>query len=241
MQHYWRVWLVAACLKVLLFPSYHSTDYDVHRNWLAVTHSRDASRWYADQDNQNQWTLDYPPLFAMFEAGLARIAAKVDARIVEETEKDYASVACIRFQRVTVVLTELFSLGTAVRFATAGDAKSALAFAGSGALLLVDHVHFQYNGLLLGLLVYALFMLRRGDHVKAGALFALLCCAKHLFLTLAPVLAAVAPVVAVLALGPVVMAIHLARALVGIRGAWQRSWRRPVLCRDAALRLCLRE
>ena len=70
-------------------------------------------------------------------------------------------------------LTELASLGTAVRAATAGDAKSALAFAGSGALLLVDHVHFQYNGLLLGLLVYALFMLRRGDHVKAGALFAL--------------------------------------------------------------------
>ena len=66
-----------------------------------------------------------------------------------------------------------------------------MAFAGSGALLLVDHVHFQYNGLLLGVLVYALFMLRRGDHVKAGALFALLCCAKHLFLTLAPVLAAV--------------------------------------------------
>ena len=191
MQHYWRIWLSAACLKVLLFPSYYSTDYDVHRTWLAVTYSRDASRWYADQSPQNQWTLDYPPLFAMYEAGLARIAAKVDAKIVEEGEQDYASLACIRFQRVTVVLTELASLGTAVRAATAGDAKSALAFAGSGALLLVDHVHFQYNGLLLGLLVYALFMLRRGDHVRAGALFALLCCAKHLFLTLAPVLAAV--------------------------------------------------
>ena len=191
MQHYWRIWLAAACVKVLLFPSYFSTDFDVHRSWLAVTHSRDASRWYADQDNQNQWTLDYPPLFATYEAGLAKIASKVDAKIVQESERDYASLACVRFQRATVVLTELASLGTAVRAATAGDAKSALAFAGSGALLLVDHVHFQYNGLLLGLLVYALFMLRRGDHVKAGALFALLCCAKHLFLTLAPVLAAV--------------------------------------------------
>jgi alpha-1,3-glucosyltransferase len=191
MQPYWRVWLVAACLKVLLFPSYYSTDYDVHRNWLAVTHSRDASRWYADEPPQNQWTLDYPPLFALYEAILSKIAARVDMKIVEESERDYASVACIRFQRATVVLTELASLGVAVRAATAGDTKSALAFAGSGALLLVDHVHFQYNGLLLGVLVYALFMLRRGDHVRAGALFALLCCAKHLFLTLAPVLAAV--------------------------------------------------
>ena len=191
MQHYWRVWLAAACVKVLLFPSYYSTDYDVHRNWLAITHSRDASKWYADQPLQNQWTLDYPPLFAMYEAILSKIAARVDMKIVDESERDYASVACIRFQRATVVITELASLGVAVRAATAGDAKSALAFAGSGALLLVDHVHFQYNGLLLGVLVYALFMLRRGDHVKAGALFALLCCAKHLFLTLAPVLAAV--------------------------------------------------
>ena len=182
MQHYWRIWLGAACVKVLLFPSYYSTDYDVHRSWLAVTHSREASKWYADQHPQNQWTLDYPPLFAMYEAILSKIAARVDMKIVEESERDYASVACIRFQRATVVLTELASLGVAVRAATAGDAKSALAFAGAGALLLVDHVHFQYNGLLLGLLVYALFMLRRGDHVRAGALFALLCCAKHLSL-----------------------------------------------------------
>ena len=102
MQPYWRIWLAAACVKVLLFPSYYSTDYDVHRVWLAVTHSRDASQWYADRPLQNQWTLDYPPLFAMFEAGLARIAAKVDARIVAETNEDHASLACVRFQRVTV-------------------------------------------------------------------------------------------------------------------------------------------
>ena len=78
MQHYWRVWLAAACVKVLLFPSYFSTDFDVHRTWLAVTHARDASQWYADQPSQNQWTLDYPPLFAMYEAILSKVAARVD-------------------------------------------------------------------------------------------------------------------------------------------------------------------
>ena len=110
MQHYWRVWLAAACLKLLLFPSYYSTDYDVHRTWLAITHSRDASKWYADQHPQNQWTLDYPPLFAMYEAILSKIAARVDMKIVEESERDYASVACIRFQRATVILLSLIHI-----------------------------------------------------------------------------------------------------------------------------------
>ena len=72
-----------------------------------------------------------------------------------------------------------------MRAATAGDAKAP--WPSRAPAHYSGTTHFQYNGLLLGLLVYTLFMLRRGDHVKAGALFALLCCAKHLFLTLAPV------------------------------------------------------
>jgi alpha-1,3-glucosyltransferase len=188
---YWRVWLGAAGLKVLLFPSYRSTDFNVHRNWLAVTYGRNASHWYADAPRQNSWTLDYPPLFGLYEYGFSKLAARVDVNIVEESLADYASLSCVRFQRGTVILTELASLGGAVWAATNGDTQAALAFAGSGALLLVDHLHFQYNGLLLGHLVYMLAKLRKGDCVAAGVLFALLCCAKHLFLTLTPVLAAV--------------------------------------------------
>ena len=53
----------------------------------------------------------------------------------------------MRFQRATVLATEFVVLGGAVRAATAGTARDAAPFALSAALIAVDHVHFQYNGL----------------------------------------------------------------------------------------------
>lgn len=57
----------------------------------------------------------------------------------------------------------------------------------SPGLLIVDHMHFQYNGFLLGLLLISLSFLADGKDLMGGFVFAVLLCFKHLFAVAAPV------------------------------------------------------
>ena len=52
---------------------------------------------------------------------------------------------------------------------------------------MVDHIHFQYNGMLLGVLIAALAAQVNGHVLLGGILFAMLLNLKHLYLIVAPV------------------------------------------------------
>ena len=180
-----------AGLKLLLLPAYRSTDFEVHRNWMAITSSLPRSEWYVDATSE--WTLDYPPLFAWCERALGELARLVEPAMVEVRVTPYASFATIAYQRGTVIATDaLLFIGArslaracALPADRARTAPTVLAVCSAG-LLLVDHIHFQYNGALIGLLLLSLAHLRAGRPVIASLLFSLLLNLKHLFLFAAP-------------------------------------------------------
>uniref|UniRef100_A0A8R7UWJ1 Alpha-1,3-glucosyltransferase n=1 Tax=Triticum urartu TaxID=4572 RepID=A0A8R7UWJ1_TRIUA len=188
------MWAFAAatCVKLLLVPTYRSTDFDVHRYWLALTHTLPARQWYTDASSQ--WTLDYPPFFAYFSRLLSLPAPFVDASLVAiPVPASPPSSAYILYLRFTVAFSDLLLLLASVLL-LARDARrrqrpflALLLVLWSPALLIVDHIHFQYNGFLMGLLLLSLHFLEQGKDLAGGVVFAALLCSKHLFLVAAPV------------------------------------------------------
>ncbi|KAH7887844.1 glycosyltransferase family 57 protein, partial [Phlebopus sp. FC_14] len=180
--------LSSVASKLLLFPSYRSTDFEVHRNWLAITYSLPISRWY--YDTTSQWTLDYPPFFAYFEKLLSIPAAFVDPAIVDIQNINYDAWSVVAYQRTTVIISELV-LGAAllrlIRVAGTPEHRIPLAslFFHPG-FLIVDHIHFQYNGFLFGILLWSILMAHQGRKLASGILFAVLLNFKHIFVYLAP-------------------------------------------------------
>ncbi|XP_032683557.1 probable dolichyl pyrophosphate Glc1Man9GlcNAc2 alpha-1,3-glucosyltransferase [Odontomachus brunneus] len=189
-----RTFLLVTCVKMLLIPTYHSTDFEVHRNWLAITYSLPLKEWYVN--TQSPWTLDYPPLFAWFEYCLSQMAVFFDPEMVKVENLNYVSPNTVYFQRGTVILADLiFAYG--VREAGRTFCKSAnsnivfiiLSLCNIG-LLVVDHIHFQYNGFLLGILLISMANVSMIDKqmsiLQGAAWFAVLLNLKHLYIYVAP-------------------------------------------------------
>ncbi|KAI9879458.1 MAG: glycosyl transferase [Pleopsidium flavum] len=183
---------VAAALKILLFPAYKSTDFEVHRNWLAITHSLPIKEWYLERTSE--WTLDYPPFFAYLEWLLSQGAQYVDRAMLDVTNLGYDSWQAVYYQRATVLVTEgvlVYALYLFIKTSPPANNQlghaAALSILLSPGLLIIDHIHFQYNGFLYGVLVLSLVLARKQESLLlSGVLFAALLCLKHIYLYLAP-------------------------------------------------------
>eukprot|EP00002_Diphylleia_rotans_P034865 TRINITY_DN7533_c0_g1_i2.p1 TRINITY_DN7533_c0_g1~~TRINITY_DN7533_c0_g1_i2.p1 ORF type:complete len:389 (+),score=59.73 TRINITY_DN7533_c0_g1_i2:60-1226(+) len=202
----WTRFVVAAatistCLKMLLIPAYHSTDFEVHRNWLAITHSTPICRWY--EEATSEWTLDYPPFFAWFEYLLSHAAQFVDPNMLVVTNLKYHSKETVLFQRFSVIACDLllylavWRLGSLFTPASKPRRHQEYILTKAGlfatlvvfqvGLIFVDHIHFQYNGLLFSIFLFSIDAFLRENLLPAAILYTILVNFKHLFLYVAPV------------------------------------------------------
>ncbi|KAB1272139.1 putative dolichyl pyrophosphate Glc1Man9GlcNAc2 alpha-1; 3-glucosyltransferase [Camelus dromedarius] len=116
----------------LIVLSSHSTDFEVHRNWLAITHSLPISQWYYEATSE--WTLDYPPFFAWFEYALSHVAKYFDQEMLNVHNLNYSSSRTLLFQRFSVIFTDALFVYAVYD----------------------PDIHFQYNGFLSGLMLLSI-------------------------------------------------------------------------------------
>lgn len=150
------------------------------------------NQWYVDATSE--WTLDYPPFFAYFEWLLSQVAKYVDPRMLVVDNLNYESKATVYFQRLSVIVTDLvYVLGVRSCLGSLGLGRDTQQFFAASMMLLlnvglifVDHIHFQYNGLLFGILLLSIGSLIRQRFLWSAFAFAVLLNFKHIFLYMAP-------------------------------------------------------
>ncbi|KAK4185969.1 ALG6, ALG8 glycosyltransferase family-domain-containing protein [Podospora australis] len=138
-------------------------DYEAQRHWMEITTQLPVSQWYFH--DLQWWGLDYPPLTAYHSWLCGKIGSLIDPSWFALYESRGLHDPTLKiFMRATVLVSEYLIFVPALvvfvrRFSrvngvTTWSASIALAaILLQPATILIDHVHFQYNTVMLGFVV----------------------------------------------------------------------------------------
>ena len=176
-------------------PPMHG-DYEAQRHWMEITKHLPTSQWYF-YDLQ-YWGLDYPPLTAYHSWILGSIGSLIDpAWFALDSSRGIEQQLLKVYMRATVLVSEYFVYMPAViifdrRFTqqegfNKWETSTALvALLMQPGTILIDHAHFQYNTVMLGLVVASFASLLSDRFVWASAFFVGALCFKQMALYFAP-------------------------------------------------------
>lgn len=173
-------------------------DYEAQRHWMEITTHLPVSKWYF-YDLQ-YWGLDYPPLTAYHSWALGKIGSIINPSwFALDTSRGAEDQHLKVFMRATVLASEyltyipaivifLRKYGRAQSIGGIGISCACIAILMQPATLLIDHGHFQYNTVMLGLEVASLASIFSGNLLWSSVFFVAALGFKQMALYYAPVM-----------------------------------------------------
>ncbi|KAJ5198230.1 CAZyme family GT57 [Penicillium cinerascens] len=173
-------------------------DFEAQRHWMEITQHLPMAKWYL-YDLQ-YWGLDYPPLTAYHSWLFGKIGSAIEpAWFALDKSRGFEDPNLKVYMRATVVISEYLvyvpAIVTFLRRYTrmqgvhAWSASIALvAVLLQPATILIDHGHFQYNTVMLGLVVASLDAILAGRMLWACIFFVGALGFKQMALYYAPVM-----------------------------------------------------
>ncbi|XP_074654940.1 dolichyl pyrophosphate Man9GlcNAc2 alpha-1,3-glucosyltransferase-like [Tubulanus polymorphus] len=170
-------------------------DFEAQRHWMEITYHLPAKEWYhnTSENNLQYWGLDYPPLTAYHSYLMGAIAHRINPLFVPLNASEYHHQIRIAdsfhethkiFMRYTVLIVDILIYLPAIimyhfAFDKTGNIDSidrcmniviSMLYPG---LVLVDHGHFQYNCVSLGLALWAIILIGQQWNLMASVFFCL--------------------------------------------------------------------
>uniref|UniRef100_A0A060T3M7 Alpha-1,3-glucosyltransferase n=1 Tax=Blastobotrys adeninivorans TaxID=409370 RepID=A0A060T3M7_BLAAD len=173
-------------------------DFEAQRHWMEITIHLPMSKWYF-YDLQ-WWGLDYPPLTAYHSWFLGKIGSFFNPQwFALDTSRALDDPDLKSYMRATVIASELAIYipgviwyvrwyGKNLGLSSIDQSIATAAVLLQPALMLVDHGHFQYNSVMLGLTLMAIVNLSTSPHRRllASVLFVSAILFKQMALYYAP-------------------------------------------------------
>ena len=151
-------------------------DYEAQRHWKELTFNLPMNEWYShsSRNDPTWWPLDYPPLTAYHEWVLGLISSAYEpSSVILDESRGYETETHRMFMRLTVLLSDLLVYFPAAwkLSSTVGPKWKTVTFIAlllNPALIFVDHAHFQYNSVAVGLLLWAVYFIQSGRPYAAA-------------------------------------------------------------------------
>jgi alpha-1,3-glucosyltransferase len=173
-------------------------DYEAQRHWMELTLHTPLREWYVQTPRNDllYWGLDYPPLTAYHSrlcAQLLHLYAPESVALLDS--RGHESFRSKLLMRLTVLITDAFILFPAAVVSSRllwAKTGSRAVFASTASLLLhpaliiIDHGHFQYNGVMVAFAVLSVALLYKAHVGRAAAAAAAAVLFKQMALLLGP-------------------------------------------------------